>query len=137
MKQTTANQLAALLIQLDNAIEQHDAVCEQLTAHSIKQRYTRDEARPAVVQYVANKFKLPINDKYQFVKQTGALKTKWDAARKRVQRLLAPIYAEPKPAVKRNKNDRQTRIDSAEKRLVASFSTAELRQLIKQLQARV
>lgn len=106
MKQATANQLAALLIQLDTAIEHHDAVCEQLTAHSIKQRYTREEARPAVVQYVANKFKLPLNDKGQFVKQTGALKAKWDAARKRVQRLLAPIYAEPKPAATRNKVDR-------------------------------
>ena len=106
MNKTTANQLAALLIQLDNAIEQQDAVCEQLTAHSIKSKYTRDDARPAVVQYVANKYKLPLNDKGQFVKQTGALKSKWDAARKRVQRLLAPIYAEPKPAVQRNKVDR-------------------------------
>ena len=98
MKQTTANQLAALLIQLDAAIEQHDAVCEQLTAHSIKQQYTREQARPAVVQYVANKLRVAVNDKGQFVKPTGSL-TQWEKARKRVQRLLAPIYAEPKARV--------------------------------------
>lgn len=105
MKQTTANQLAALLIQLDAAIDNHDAVCEQLTAHSIKQGYTREQARPAVVQYVSNKLDVPMNDKGQFVKPTvQSAMAKWEKARKRVQRMLAPIYAEPKP-VKRNKVD--------------------------------
>lgn len=98
INKTTANQLAALLLQLDAAIENHDAVCEQLTAHSIKQKYTREQARPAVVQYVANKLRVPVNDKGQFVKPTGSL-TQWEKARKRVQRLLAPIYTEAKPRV--------------------------------------
>lgn len=129
MKQTTANQLATLLIQLDNAIDQHDAVCEQLTAHSIKSKYTRDEARPAVVQYVADKYKLPVNDKGQFVKQTGALKTKWDMARKRVQRLLAPIYSEAKP-VKRNKVDP---VDAAYKAF-ASLSPAQAKRFLSMIQ---
>jgi len=128
MQHTTANQLAALIVALDKAIDQHDAACEALTAHSIKCKYTRDDARAGVVQYVANKYKLPINDKYQFVKQTGALKTKWEAARKRVQRILAPIYSEPK-AKTRNK------VDAVEKLLneFAKLTKAQQRRFMESI----
>jgi hypothetical protein len=113
INKTTAAQLAQLIINLDRAIDANDLACEALTAHSIKHKYTRDQARAGIVQYVAKKEGLPINDAYQFVKQTGALKTKWEKARKRVTRILAPIYSEPKPR-------KVNKVDAVEK-LIGEF----------------
>ena len=128
MQKQIANQLAQLIINLDQAIDKQDAACEALTAHSIKNKYTRDEARAGVVQYVAKKNGLPINDAYQFVKQDGALKAKWNAARKRVQRILAPIYSEPKPVVRK-------KVDRVEKLLDAfrAMSKAEQRRFMERV----
>jgi len=127
INKTTANQLAALLIKLDAAIDAHDAVCEQLTAHSIKQGYTREQARPAVVQYVSNKLRVPMNDKGQFVKPTGST-TQWEKARKRVQRILAPIYAESKPRV-------VNKVDAVEKMLkeFAKLTKAQQRRFMESI----
>lgn len=104
MQKQIANQLAQLIINLDQAIDKQDAACEALTAHSIKHGYTREQARAGIVQYVAKKAGLPINEQMQFVKQTGANKAKWDAARRRVQRILKPIYSQPQQTT-RNKVD--------------------------------
>lgn len=133
MNKTTATQLAQLVIKLDQAIAEHDAVCEQLTAHSIKHSYTREQARPAIVQYVGGKLGVAVNEKGQFVKPDAATgkqaMTKWEKARKRVQRILAPIYAEPKP-VKRNKVDP---VDTAYKAF-ASLTPAQAKIFLAMIQ---
>ena len=133
-----AKQLATKLEAYDATLDTQESQLAELLAFTKKHHVDREHVAYAITQYVAHKYGVPLNDKGQFVKaESGKAKEAWNAARKRKQRLIASIYGEAKPAVKRNKNDRQTRIDSAEKRLVASFSTAELRQLIKQLQTRV
>ena len=133
-----AAQLAAKLQAYDATLDTGEAQHADLIAYTTKHKVDRAHVAYSLTVYLAAKYRLPMNDKGQLVKQTeGKAKATWAAAKKRHNRLMASIYQEAKPAVKRNMSDRQTRINAAEKRLVASFSTAELRQLVKQLQARM
>ena len=100
--------------QLANKIEAYDATLDSQESqladllHFTKQhKVDRDHVAYAITKFVANKYRVALNDKGQLVKATaGAAKTAWEAARKRKARLMAAIYAEPKPAAKRNKVDR-------------------------------
>lgn len=138
LNKTIAAQLANKLEAYDATLDTQESQLADLLRFTKQHKVDREHVAYAITQYVAHKYSVPMNDKGQLVKaESGKAKAAWNNARQRKLRLMKAIYGEPKPAVKRNKNDRQTRIDSAEKRLVDSFSTAELRQLIKQLQARV
>ena len=136
MKQTTANQLAAMLIKFDAALDTEQSYLADLLRFTKQHGIERKEVDTAITQYVANKYGVALNDRGQLVKATsGRAKELWNNARSRRLRLLAAIYEAPKPKAKTsNKVDP---VDAAEKRLVDSLSTAQLRRLIKQLQARV
>ena len=138
LNNTVAKQLAAKLEAYDATLDTQESQLADLLRFTKQHKVDREHVAYAITCFVSHKYAVPLNDKGQLVKaESGKAKAAWNNARQRKLRLMKSIYGEPKPAVKRNKNDRQTRIDSAEKRLVASFSTAELRQLIKQLQTRV
>lgn len=100
--------------QLANKIEAYDATLDtqesqlaDLLQFTKQHKVDRDHVAYAVTKFVANKYRVALNDKGQLVKATtGKAKEAWNAARKRKQRLMAAIYAEPKPAAKRNKVDR-------------------------------
>ena len=91
----------------------------------------REHVAYAITQYVAHKYGVPLNDKAQFVKaESGKAKEAWNAARKRKQRLIASIYGEAKPAVKRNKVDP---LEVEAKRLRAKYSAKQLKALFASL----
>jgi hypothetical protein len=124
--------------QLANKIEAYDATLDTQESqladllHFTKQhKVDRDHVTYAITKYVAHKYNVPLNDKAQLVKATaGKAKEAWNAARKRKQRLMAAIYAEPKPAVTRNKVDP---LELEAKRLRAKYTAKQLKALFASL----
>jgi isocitrate dehydrogenase len=124
--------------QLANKIEAYDATLDTQESqiadllHFTKQHHVdREHVAYAITKFVANKYRVALNDKGQLVKATeGKAKEAWNAARKRKQRLMAAIYAEPKPAATRNKVDP---LELEAKRLRAKYTAKQLKALFASL----
>lgn len=122
-----AKQLAAKLEAYDATLDTQESQLNDLLAFTKQHKVDRDHVAYAITKFVANKYRVALNDKGQLVKATaGKAKEAWNAARKRKQRLMAAIYAEPKPAATRNK------VDKVEKLLneFAKLSKAEQRRFM-------
>ena len=102
LNKTTAKQLAAKLEAYDATLDTHENQLADLLAFTKKHKVDRDHVHYAITCFVAHKYDVAMNDKGQLVKACDNHKT----ASKRRERLMHSIYAEPKPAVKRNKVDR-------------------------------
>ena len=131
LNKTTAKQLAAKLEAYDATLDTHENQLADLLAFTKKHHVDREHVAYAITQYVANKYGVPLNDKAQFVKaESGKAKEAWNAARKRKQRLVASIYGEAKPAVKRNKVDP---LEAEAKRLRTKYTAKQLKALFASL----
>ena len=131
LNKTTAAQLAAKLEAYDATLDTQESQLADLLRFTKQHKVDREHVAYAITQYVANKYGVPLNDKAQFVKaESGKAKEAWNAARKRKQRLIASIYGEAKPAVKRNKVDP---LEVEAKRLRAKYSAKQLKALFASL----
>ena len=131
LNKTIATQLATKLEAYDATLDTQESQLHELLAFTKKHRVDREHVAYAITQYVANKYGVPLNDKAQFVKaESGKAKEAWNAARKRKQRLVASIYGEAKPAVKRNKVDP---LELEAKRLRTKYTAKQLKALFASL----
>lgn len=131
LNKTTAAQLAAKLEAYDATLDTQESQLADLLRFTKQHKVDREHVAYAITQYVAHKYGVPLNDKAQFVKaESGKAKEAWNAARKRKQRLIASIYGEAKPAVKRNKVDP---LEVEAKRLRAKYSAKQLKALFASL----
>ena len=131
LNKTTAKQLAAKLEAYDATLDTQESQLADLLHFTKQHKVDRDHVAYAITQYVANKYGVPLNDKGQLVKATeGKAKASWNAARQRKLRLMASIYGEAKPAVKRNKVDP---LEVEAKRLRAKYTAKQLKALFASL----
>jgi len=128
MKQTTANQLAAMLIKFDAMLDTEQGHLADVLRFTKQHGIERKDVDTAITQYVANKYGVPLNDRGQLVKATsGRAKELWNTARSRRIRLLNAIYAAPKPKAKTsNKVDK---VDAVYK-MFAKLSAAEAKRFL-------
>ena len=131
LNNNVAKQLAAKLEAYDATLDTHESQLADLLRFTKQHKVDRDHVAYALTQYVAHKYGVPINDKGQLVKaDAGKAKTAWETARKRKARLLASIYGEAKPAVKRNKVDP---LEAEAKRLRSKYTAKQLKALFASL----
>jgi len=129
MKQTTANQLAAMLIKFDAALDTEQSYLADVLRFTKQHGIERKEVDTAITQYVANKYGVALNDRGQLVKATsGRAKELWNTARSRRIRLLNAIYAAPKPKAKATSN-KVDRVDAVYK-MFAKLSAAEAKRFL-------
>ena len=126
-----AKQLAVKLEAFDATLDTQESQLADLLHFTKQHKVDRDHVAYAITKFVANKYGVALNDKGQLVKATeGKAKEAWNAARKRKQRLMASIYGEAKPAVKRNKVDP---LEVEAKRLRAKYTAKQLKALFASL----
>ena len=131
LNKTIAAQLATKLEAYDASLDTQESQLADLLRFTKQHKVDRDHVAYAITCYVAHKYAVAMNDKHQLVKaESGKAKTAWETARKRKARLLASIYGEAKPAVKRNKVDP---LEAEAKRLRAKYSAKQLKALFASL----
>lgn len=130
LNKAIATKLAAKLEAYDATLDSQESQLADLLAFTKQHRVDREHVAYAITCFVSRKYGVPMNDKHQLVKATeGKAATAWGAARKRKTRLLASIYAAPKPKTS-NKVDK---VDAAYK-AYAALSPAEAKRFLAMIQ---